>query len=130
MEKTDQLKILATFHTILGAIAGLFSLFPLIHVGFGVAMVRGVLDHGKEAPPPFIGWLLIGIGTLFIASGLTYAVLVIVAGRNLLARRHYMFCLVIAAIETIFMPFGTVLGVFTIIVLLQEPVKALFTTEP
>ncbi len=130
MDRTDQLRVLSIFHYILGAIAGVFSLFPLIHVGFGVAMVRGVLDHGRQAPPPFIGWILIGVGTLFIAAGLCYTVLVILAGRYLAARRHYLFCLVVAGIETIFMPFGTVLGVFTIIALIQEPVKALFATEP
>ncbi len=129
MDKSDQLRILSTFHYVVGGIAGIFSLFPLIHVGFGVAMVRGVLDHGNP-PPPFIGWILIGIGSLFIAAGLTYAILVILAGRYLAARQHYFFCLVIAGIETIFMPFGTVLGVFTIIALIQEPVKALFATEP
>jgi hypothetical protein len=39
---------------------------------------------------------------------------------------HYIFCLVIAAVECIFMPFGTVLGVFTIIVLQRPTVKAMF----
>ena len=129
MDRSDQLRILSTFHYVVGGMAGLFSLFPLIHVGFGVAMVRGVLDHGNP-PPPFVGWILIGIGSLFIAAGLTYAILVTLTGRYLATRRHYFFCLVIAGIETIFMPFGTVLGVFTIIALIQEPVKALFATEP
>jgi hypothetical protein len=31
-----------------------------------------------------------------------------------------------AGIECVFMPFGTVLGVFTIIVLVREDVKAMF----
>jgi len=35
----------------------------------------------------------------------------------------------VAAVECIFMPFGTVLGVFTIIVLNRPSIKALFQQE-
>jgi hypothetical protein len=43
-------------------------------------------------------------------------------------KRHtnYTYCLVVAAIECMFTPFGTVLGVLTIIVLVRPTVKALF----
>ena len=40
-----------------------------------------------------------------------------------------MYCLVVAAVECIFMPFGTVLGVFTIIVLMRPGVKERFGVE-
>jgi hypothetical protein len=40
-----------------------------------------------------------------------------------------MFCLVMAGIQCIFMPFGTVLGVFTIIVLMRNSVKEAFTAN-
>jgi len=35
-----------------------------------------------------------------------------------------------ACIECLFIPFGTILGVFTIVVLSREPVKALFVATP
>jgi hypothetical protein len=41
-------------------------------------------------------------------------------------RRRYIFCLVVAGFECFFAPFGTVLGVFTILVLSRPSVKALF----
>jgi hypothetical protein len=129
MDKTEQLRLLAIFHYGLAAIAAVFSMFPLIHVGFGLAMLRGVLDHGRNQPPPFVGWMLVAIGSLFIVAGLSYAILVFLAGRFLSQRRHYLFCLAVAGIETIFMPFGTVLGVFTIVALVPEPAKALFATR-
>jgi hypothetical protein len=40
-----------------------------------------------------------------------------------------LYCLVVAGIECIFMPFGTVLGVFTIIVLMRPSVRNLFGVE-
>ena len=62
--------------------------------------------------------------------GWSIAACIIAAGRFLAKRRHYMFCLVMAGIECLFMPFGTVLGVFTIIVLIREGVKEMFSGEP
>ncbi len=39
-----------------------------------------------------------------------------------------MVVLVMAGIECLFMPFGTALGVFTIIVLIRDDVKTMFGT--
>jgi hypothetical protein len=62
----------------------------------------------------------------FIVAGWTLAGLMVLAGRSLAARTRYTFCLVIGAVECLFMPVGTVLGVFTIIVLVRESVKGMF----
>jgi hypothetical protein len=70
------------------------------------------------------------MGSLFILGGWTLAILMIVAGRKLARRASRLFCLVVAGIECIFMPFGTILGIFTIIVLMKEPVKELFGPPP
>ncbi len=53
----------------------------------------------------------------------------LLAGRKLARRRSWTFCLVVASIECLFMPYGTVLGVFTIIVLLRPTVKELFAVN-
>ena len=37
-----------------------------------------------------------------------------------------LFCIVVAGVECMIMPFGTVLGVFTLIMLMKDSVKALF----
>lgn len=52
--------------------------------------------------------------------------MMIAAGRKLKRRTSRTFCLVVAGLECILMPFGTVLGVFTLIVLSKEPAKQLF----
>jgi glucan phosphoethanolaminetransferase (alkaline phosphatase superfamily) len=51
------------------------------------------------------------------------SVFIIIAGVKLRKRRNRMFCMVIGAIECMFMPLGTVLGVFTLIVLNKESIK-------
>ncbi|MHC4489391.1 MAG: hypothetical protein ACYSW7_09510, partial [Planctomycetota bacterium] len=79
--------------------------------------------------PAFIGLLFVLMAMLFITAGWTLAICIVIAGRCLSKRKRYMFCLVIAAITCTFMPFGTVLGVFTIIVLMRPSVKELFTAN-
>ena len=82
---------------------------------------------GNGAPPPaFIGWIFVIFASVFILLGWTIAALILTTGRFLAKRKHYQFCLVMAGIECAFFPFGTVLGVFTLIMLTQEPVRQLF----
>ncbi|MBI3407520.1 MAG: hypothetical protein HY040_04090 [Planctomycetes bacterium] len=101
--------------------------FPFIHVGIGIAILSGAFDRpGQPAPPPFFGWFLIGIAGGIIVAMWTYGTLVIISGRKLATQRNYWFCFVMACIECLEVPFGTVLGVFTIIVLLRPSVKGRF----
>lgn len=122
----QHLQLLSVFHYVVAALIALFSMLPLIHVGIGIAMVSGAFDSDKAPPPPFVGWLLIAFAGSFILAGLTIAVLIAVAGRNLARRRRYTFCCVMAGVACMFMPFGTALGVFTLIVLLRPGVRELF----
>lgn len=121
----QHLQLLSIFHYIVAGLAALFSLIPIVHFGLGIAMVTGRID-GSEPPPPFVGWFLIVIAAGIILLGMSFAVCIALTGRFLAQRAHYVFCFVMAAIECIFTPFGTVLGVFTILVLARPSVKELF----
>ena len=128
----EHLRLLSIFHYVVGGLAGLFALFPIIHLIFGLVMIFGPDKfQGKEGPPvALMGWFFVIFAAVFIILGWTFAAFVLTAGRFLTQRKHYMFCVVMAAIECIFLPFGTVLGVFTIIVLMRDPVKQLFGVNP
>ena len=67
--------------------------------------------------------VLLGVTIL----GAVFAFVLALAGRSLSRRKHYWFAFVVACIECIFVPFGTILGVFTIIVLSRQSVKTLFS---
>jgi hypothetical protein len=127
----EHLKLLSIFHYIIGGLAGLFALFPVIHLVIGLVFILApeVFESKGEAPPAFVGWLFVIFAGLFIITGWVFAAFVIATGRFLARRRHRLFCLVIAGIECAFIPFGTILGVFTIIVLMRESVKELFSKE-
>jgi hypothetical protein len=132
MRDDEQLKMLSIFHYVVGGLAALFSLFPLIYLVMGLVFVlMPDQSWGKEGPPPaFLGWFFVAIGAVMITIGMVFAGFVLRTGRCLSRRKSYTFCLVMACVECIFMPFGTVLGVFTIIVLMRESVKKLFPQPP
>lgn len=125
-EDRQYLKLLSIFHYVVGAMTALFACFPLIHLAIGIAMLCGAFD-GKDAPPKFLGLFFVVFSSIFMLFGWTLAVCMIVAGRKLGRYRARTYCLVIAAIECTLMPFGTILGVFTIIVLMKDSVKELFS---
>ncbi len=82
---------------------------------------------GPHGPPmKFFGAIFVAFAAIYILCAWTLAGLIAIAGRCLSRRTHYTYCFVIAGICCIFIPFGTILGVFTIIVLARPSVKALF----
>ena len=81
---------------------------------------------GGQPPPEFVAWMFLGIGAACLLFGWGLAICVAMAGRFLKRHRHYLFCMIVSAVNCLFFPFGTVLSVFTIIVLLRPDVKALF----
>jgi len=122
------LDLLAIFHYIVGGLTALFSCMFLIHLAMGIAILSGALD-GDTPPPVLIGWIFTLVPAFFILAGWTLAGFIVVAGRKLKRRQGYLFCLVVAACECVFIPFGTILGIFTLVVLTREPVRELFGVE-
>ncbi len=121
----EHLRLLSIFHYVVAGLSGLYSLFSLLYGAFGAAMVSGLVkDKAPEAT--WVGWIVLASSAAFLIVGIVFAVCVARAGQFLGRHTHYTFCLVIAAIECPFMPFGTVLGVFTITVLMRPSVKELF----
>ena len=132
MNQDEQhLKLLSIFHYVLGGIACIFSCFPVIHLIAGIFIVIGCSQSTSgNAPPAFIGFFFIAIALFIILSGWAVALCILIAGRKIEKRKSWLYCMIIAGIECLFMPFGTVLGVFTIIVLARDSVKQLFMTAP
>ena len=122
----EQLKWLSIGFYIYAGITALFACFPIIHLAFGIAMVTGQFNDGPNPPPDMFGWFFVGIASIFILGGWAMAIASLLAGRFIKQRKKYTFVFVMAIISCMFAPLGTILGVFTIIVLLRDPVKALF----
>lgn len=127
----EHLRLLSIFHYVVGGLMGLIACFPLIHVGLGLMLLLNPEAFNKGQPQEFpaqmAGLFFVAVGGVFVLGGWLVAVLILTAGRFLNRRKHHTFCVVIAGLSCVFFPFGTALGVFTLIVLLRPSVKELFT---
>ncbi|HEY0458028.1 MAG TPA: hypothetical protein VGC97_02680 [Pyrinomonadaceae bacterium] len=122
----EHLKWLSTGFYVYAGLTALFACFPFIHLAIGIAIVTGQLDEGKNPPPAAFGWLFVGAASIFIVIGWAIAICSFLAGKYIKQQKNYTFIFVMGAVACMFAPLGTVLGVFTIIVLLRDSVKALF----
>lgn len=124
----ENLNLLAIFHYVVGALGFFLACFPLIHLAIGIAMIAspGVATRHNEPAPALVGYFFVGFAAVFILLGWTAAICTIISGRMIAKRKSRMFSFVMGAILCMFMPFGTVLGVFTLILLNKESVKSLY----
>lgn len=123
----EHLRLLSVFHYVFGGLTAFFACIPFPCLIFGIVMIAApqIFDDG-EPPPAFLGWVLAILGATAILAGWTFAGLLLYAGRCLARKKHYVFCMVVAVLSCLQMPFGTVLGVFALIVLVRPSVKELF----
>ena len=123
----EHLRLLRLGYLIGAGANGLFALFPLIHVTIGLLMVTGHSFFPKEPPDSFNpGWFFVAFGLAFSTALATIAVLKYLAARAIRDRRSKTLCLIIAAITCLGVPYGTALGVLTLIVLSRPSVSAMF----
>ena len=130
-DDAQHLKLLSIFHYVVAGIAVLMGCFPMIHLALGVALLTGQLPTkpGEAVSDAFVGWVFTGMASVMIVTMWSFAIVLAFAGRFLRERRRHTYCLIVAGLECMFMPFGTVLGVFTIIVLLCPSVRQLFDAD-
>lgn len=131
----DHLNLLSIFHFIGAGLAFMAMIFVLVEFAvfhFVLSNPAVWQDHNQTAPPPqvfqmfnvFI-WFYLVLGLFCLAS----AVLNILSGLFLRARKNRTFSFVVAGINCLHLPLGTILGIFTIIVLTRESVRELYETN-
>src|SRR6185369_18092886 len=118
----QHLRWLSIGNYVASGMVALFACIPIIHVTIGIALI---LNPPKGDPDAWIpGLVLALVGGAFMLAGWSLAAAILTAGRSIAARKRYTFCIVVAAIACAFAPFGTALGVLSLIVLLRPSVKA------
>jgi hypothetical protein len=122
----EHLRVLSICHYVLAGLAAMGGCVPILHLGMGIAMVNEAFGSGRQAPPAFLGWIFIAVAGVLMVALWIMAILLFLAARNLALHRRPTFCFVVACICCLQVPLGTILGVFTILVLSRPSVKALF----
>jgi hypothetical protein len=125
----DHLNLLSIFYFVTAALALLGILF---FVGYYEMMNYifsnpEIWKNQRGGPPPaemlaMFRWMFVIFGLLCAALG----TMNLMTGLFLRQRKHRTFSLVIAAINCLQMPLGTVLGVFTIIILIRPSVVKMY----
>lgn len=126
----ENLSLLGTFHYVVAAFAAIMAMIPLIHLTIGTALLLVSFINPKSMfPLTFVGGVFVLVASFLILLGLTFAACLFLAGRFLRERRHYYYCLTVAGVSCVFFPYGTVLGVFTLVNLTKKEVKEMFNDE-
>ncbi len=129
-----QLRLLSVLHYVMAGFTTLFSLFPVIYLVLGIAVLSGVMpvDSSTASSPgevQLMGWVFTGLGTVFFLGMLATAGLVGYAGRCLAREQRHTLCMVAAGVCCMFMPLGTLLGVFTLVTLTRTSVRERFAHD-
>lgn len=129
----QHLRMLVVFYYILAGLSLLFGCLGLVYIGGGTVLAflpQDAFASDPDAPPVgvihAVGWVVVAIGALAAVIQLAGSLLMVLAGRFIAARRHRMFCLVVAGLTCLQVPLGTALGVCTFVVLTREWVIELF----
>lgn len=126
----EHLRLLSIGYVVSGILSALFSLLGLVYLGIGIVM-GAALSHevakaGKEAPPAFLGYLFGCIGLCIFLFMVLLAGLKFRAAWCLKHRRSRTYCMVVAGISCLGIPYGTLLGVFSFVVLGRTSVREMF----
>ncbi len=125
----DNLDLLAIFHFVAAGLSLIGIAFLAVHYTFMHAFLFNpkMWEHSKQAPPPpelfaVLKWFYAVLAIWFVASG----ILNLISGFKLRARQGRTFSLVVSAINCLHLPLGTILGVFTIVVLSRPTVAEVY----
>jgi hypothetical protein len=125
----EHLRILSICWYILAALQALGGCVAMFYVVFGLAFGLLIASSGKSddaaAGGVFGGFFVcLGVFILLLVWGLAF--LNYKVGQSLALRKNSTLCMVMAILCCMWIPIGTLLGVFTLVVLSRPAVKASF----
>jgi len=129
----EHLRLLALFHYVSGALTCVGSLLAALWAAF-VATMFTAFPAEAQAGLSEEAWrqmqvmpkVMAGVVAMMAVAGVIYGVLEIVAGRCVSQHRARVFTMVVAVPRLLFMPWGTILSVCTMLVLERASVEALY----
>jgi hypothetical protein len=129
----EHLRLLALFHYVSGALTCAGSLFAALSAVFVATMSTAFPVDGQERlseealrQMQVMPQVMAGVVAIVAVAGVILGVLEIVAGRCVSQHRARVFTMVVAVPRLLFIPWGTILSVFTMLVLERASVEALY----
>lgn len=122
----EHLRLLRIGYFIAAGQTAFFVPFGLLYAGMGFFM-GGIPTHpGAAAPPVPVTWFFGIFGAVFAGFGLVATVARVLTAIRLKERRWRVFCMVTAGFVCFEAPYGTALGIMTIMALGRPSVRELF----
>ncbi|MDH3199344.1 MAG: hypothetical protein OEM15_00460 [Myxococcales bacterium] len=125
----EHLKLLRWGYFVSAGFTAFFSLFGLAYVGMGALMSSLPFKKGDAPPEAFI-LMFIVVGILITVIGLAIAAAKLRVAKALRERNSRTLCYVVAVITMLGMPYGTALGILTMLVLSRPSVAKMFGAGP
>ena len=129
----EHVRLLALFHYVSGALTCAGSLLAALWAAFVATMFTAFPVEAREAMSEealrqmqVMPKIMAGVVAIMAVAGVGYGVLEIVAGRCISQHRARVFTIVVAVPRLLFIPWGTILSVFTMLVLERASVEALY----
>jgi hypothetical protein len=128
----EHLRLLGLAHYISGGITIAFSSFFIIHLIFMSYLIsnpdlfpQSDISDGSMPPDQFMEIFVFVFG-IIIFLGILFGIAQIVSGRFLRKEKRKLFSFIIAIPNLLFIPYGTILAIATLIVLERKSVKKLY----
>ena len=130
----EHVKLLGLFHLISGILTLVYSVFFIFYMGFISIMFNFIgkfenAEYGMNGDFPHeIFTIILSIWGIIIFFMIGFGICKIFSGKYLKEKKNRIFSMIIAALECLSFPYGTLLGVFTLVVLNRESVKELYSS--
>lgn len=130
----EQLRLLSFFHYVSGAVTIAFSSMFIFHLIFFGYMISNPelfnnddAENAKDAMQ--VMQIFVAVFGAFVILGITYGICEIVSGVFIKRRKYRLFSMIVAIPRIIFIPYGTILSIFTLMLLERDSIKSLYVNQ-
>jgi hypothetical protein len=125
----EHLRLVALGFKVSAGIALFRVLGGLAYIGLAILSVEIGKAYSNPAPPSMVA-VLLAVGGILLVPGVVAMVLDWVTAISVSQRRSRGFCQFVAALSCLSIPYGTALGVLSLMVLHRPSVKMRFGLSP
>ena len=125
-----RLQLVAMWFYVLAVIQGLYAIGFFILAGSGFLLSLGWIQEQAWLPPSSSAGEYTAPMLAYGAFGAIMSTISVLAARRVSARRSRSFCLYASMANLLFLPWGTLIGLYSIVVLTRPRIRAKFDSGP